>query len=287
MGREAVHQVNGVEICAETFGDPRDPAILLIMGAMCSMVYWDTEFCQRLADTGRFVIRYDNRDVGRSTVYAPGTSNYMVADLAEDAVGVLDAYGVQRAHLVGMSLGGMIAQVIAVNHPQRVQTMTLIASSLYGSDENHRGLPPMDERILAYHAQGASLDWTDTEAVARYLVEGSALLCGPAHVFEEERAYRQVTAEIKRAKQLLSMFNHALLRGDDGFEGMQAKITAPTLVIHGTHDTVLPFAHATALTESIPGAELLTLEGTGHEIHADDWATIIRAIFTHTAKGGQ
>ncbi|WP_419878485.1 alpha/beta fold hydrolase [Brevibacillus centrosporus] len=284
MRPESIHQVNGVEICAQSFGDPKDPAVLLIMGAMCSMVYWDTAFCERLAETGRYVIRFDNRDVGRSTAYAPGTKNYSVADMANDAVGVLDAYQIEKAHLVGMSLGGMIAQVIAVYYPERVQSMTLIASGLFGSDKNHRNLPPMDESVLAYHAKGAALDWTDEKAVADYLVAGSAILCGPAHVFEEERVYAQVTEEIKRANNLLSMFNHAQLVGDDAFEGRQSEIKAPTLVIHGTHDTILPFPHAEALAAEIPAATLLTLEGTGHEMHSDDWETVIKGIYRHTSS---
>lgn len=281
MQRETIHQLNDIEICAESFGDPKDPAVLLIMGAMCSMVYWDTEFCQRMADSGRFVIRFDNRDVGRSTAYDPGKSNYTVTDMANDAVGVLDAYQIEKAHLIGMSLGGMIAQVIAVKHPERVLTMTLIASSIFGSDQNSRHLPPVDERILAYHANVGTLDWSDEEAVANYLAAGSALLCGPAHTFDEKRAYAQVKAEIQRANNLLSMFNHALLVGEEDFEGRLAEIKAPTLVIHGTHDTVLPYEHALALVQEIPGAALLTLEGSGHEIHADDWDTIIKGIIAH------
>ncbi|USG64805.1 alpha/beta fold hydrolase [Brevibacillus ruminantium] len=281
---EKIVNIHDIEICTESFGNPEHPAVLLIMGAMCSMVYWDEEFCQRLADTGRYVIRYDNRDVGRSTVYEPGSSHYTVADMAEDAVGVLDAYGIDRAHLVGLSLGGMIAQVIARNHPQRVLTLTLIASSIYGSDDNHRDLPPMDERILAYHAKGATLDWSDKEAVADYLVSGSALLCGSKHVFEEERAYNQVTQEIQRARNLLSMFNHALLKGDDSYEGLLKEIQVPALVIHGTEDTILPVEHGRALAEEIPHASLLLLEGTGHEVHSDDWEQIIGAIATHTTN---
>lgn len=97
---EQVFKVNGIDICTESFGNPNNPAILLIMGATCSMVYWDEEFCERLASTGRFVIRYDNRDVGRSVTYEPGTSNYTVADMAEDAIGVLDAYHIDKAHLL-------------------------------------------------------------------------------------------------------------------------------------------------------------------------------------------
>ncbi|WIY63437.1 alpha/beta fold hydrolase [Bacillus arachidis] len=282
--KEKINKINGIDICTESFGDPNHPATLLIMGAMCSMVYWDEEFCQRLADTGRYVIRYDHRDVGRSVVYEPGSSQYTVEDMADDAVGVLDTYDINQAHIVGMSLGGMIAQVIAVRHPQRVLTMTLIASSIYGSDENDRNLPPMDEKILANHANGSKLDWTDNESVVNYLVRGSALLCGPKHKFDEQRVTKQVTKEIKRANNLLSMFNHALLKGDDYYEGKLKELYIPTLVIHGTEDTALPYEHGLALANEIPNASLLPLEGTGHEIHFDDWGNIINAISKHTSR---
>ncbi|MBY0599437.1 alpha/beta fold hydrolase [Bacillus bingmayongensis] len=281
---EKINKINGIDICTESFGNPNHPAILLIMGAMCSMVYWDEEFCQRLADKGLYVIRYDHRDVGRSVTYEPGSSQYTVVDMADDAVGVLDAYDINQAHIVGMSLGGMISQIIAVRHPQRVLTMTLIASSIYGSDENNRNLPPMDEKILAYHANRSNLDWTDNESVVNYLVRGSALLCGLKHKFDEQRVTNQVTKEVKRANNLLSMFNHALLKGDDYYEGKLKEINIPALVIHGTEDTVLPYEHALALVNEIPNASLLPLEGTGHEIHFDDWANMINAILEHTSR---
>lgn len=279
---ENIYKINGINICSESFGEPHNPAILLIMGAMCSMVYWDEEFCQRLADSGRYVIRYDNRDVGRSSVYEPGSSHYTVVDMADDAAGLLDAYQINQAHIVGMSLGGMIAQILALRHPQKVLSLTLIASSIFGSDDVDRGLPPMDESILAYHATGASLNWSDDEAVAHYLVTGSGLLCGSKHKFEEDRTYKQARKEIKRASNLLSMFNHALLKGDASYEGKLILIKVPTLVIHGTEDTVLPYEHALALVNEIPNAKLLTLEGTGHELHSDDWNSIICAISKHT-----
>jgi pimeloyl-ACP methyl ester carboxylesterase len=279
---EKIIRINEIDICAESFGNPKNPAVLLIMGATCSMVFWDEEFCQRLADTGRYVIRHDNRDVGRSIAYEPGTSHYTVVDMADDAVGVLDAYSIDQAHIVGMSLGGMIAQIIALKHPQRVLTITLMMSSIYGSDDSDRDLPPMDERILAYHANGATLNWSDEESIANYLVSGSGLLSGSKHKFDEKRAYKQVRKEIKRANNLLSMFNHALLKGDASYEGRLKGINVPALVIHGTEDTVLPYEHGLALAKEIPNASLLTLEGTGHEVHFDDWDHIINAISNHT-----
>ena len=280
---EKVNKINGIDICTESFGNPESPAVLLIMGAMCSMVYWDEEFCQQLADTGRYVIRYDNRDVGRSSTYEPGSSHYTVVDMADDAVGVLEAYHIDEAHIVGMSLGGMIAQIMALRHPQRVLSITMIASGIFGSDDNNRNLPPMDEKILAYHANGATLNWSDKESVADYLVAGSALLCGSKHKFDKKRAYKQVEKEINRANNLLSMFNHAFLKGDDSYEGKLKGINVPALVIHGTEDTVLPYEHALALVNEIPNALLLSLEGSGHEIHFDDWDLIIKAISKHTS----
>ncbi|KMN45963.1 alpha/beta fold hydrolase [Bacillus sp. LK2] len=274
---EKIFKINGIDICTESFGNPNDPTTLLIMGATCSMVYWDEEFCERLASTGRFVIRYDNRDVGRSFTYEPGTSNYTVADMAEDAIGVLDAYHIDKAHLLGMSLGGMIAQIAVVKHPDRILTLTLLATSVIGSDNNTRDLPPMDERILTHHANSVNIDWTNQNDVAEYLVSGSSLLCGSKRLFDKQRVYQQVKQEIERANNLLSMFNHALLKGDDSYEGVLQLIQVPTLVIHGTDDTALPFEHGLALINEIPNSKLLTLEGAGHEIHSDDWDEIIKA----------
>lgn len=279
---EKIRKINGIEICTESFGNPNHPPVLLIMGGMCSMIYWDDEFCQGLADSGRYVIRFDNRDVGRSITYPSGESQYTVVDMADDAVGVLDSYGIDQAHIVGLSLGGMIAQIIAVKHPQRVLTITLIASTIFGSDYIDRGLPPMDEKIHAHHADGATLDWLDEEAVAKYLVNGSRLMCGTKHHFDEHRAYKQVKREIKRANHLVSMLNHGLLKGDDAYEGKLKEIHVPVLVIHGTGDTILPLEHGVALTNEAPNASLLTVEGMGHEVHFDDWDTIIKAISNHT-----
>nr|WP_229163508.1 alpha/beta hydrolase [Bacillus cereus] len=177
----------------------------------------------------------------------------------------------------------MIAQIVALRNPQRVLSITLIASSIFGSEDNKRNLPPIDEKILTYHANGAKLNWSDEESVANYLVTGSVLLCGSKHKFDEKRAYKQVEKEIKRANNLLSMFNHSLLKGDDSYEGKLKEINIPTLVIHGTEDTVLPYEHGLALVNGIPHAVLLTLEGSGHEIHCDNWVHIISAISNHTS----
>ncbi len=276
---ERILDINGVEICAESFGDSGDPPILLIMGAMASMIWWDAQFCRKLAERGRFVIRYDNRDVGSSTVYAPETNNYSVEDMTDDAVGVLDAFGIENAHFVGMSLGGMIAQIAAIRHPQRVLTITMIASSPFAEIPD---LPPIDEKILEFHAQAGEIDWSNEKSVTDYLVGGWRLLNGSRHEFDAQRAGELAETEFKRAKNLPSMFNHATLGGGEQYYDKIKEIAIPALVIHGTEDAVLPFPHALAIVSEIPGAKLLTLEGAGHEIHPADWDQIVEAIVEHT-----
>jgi pimeloyl-ACP methyl ester carboxylesterase len=277
---ERIVQANRIDLCTESFGDPSDPALLLIMGAMASMLWWPEALCRQLAERGRFVVRYDNRDTGRSVTYEPGQPGYTLDDLADDAAGVLDAYEIQHAHLIGMSLGGMIAQLTALKHSARVASLTLIASSVFGPD--NPDLPPMDPKILAYHRSGAELNWSDEAAVIDYMVGGWRLLSGSAHPFDEPAIRAIATGEVKRATNLLSMFNHALLAGGERWYGKIGEIRAPALVIHGTDDPVLPYPHGLALARTIPGAKLLTLNGTGHELHPADWNTITDAILEQT-----
>ncbi len=277
---EKIIQADGRSICTESFGDPADPTILLIMGAMASMLWWDEEFCRKLAAGGRHVIRYDNRDTGRSVTCEPGHPDYSITDLADDAIGVLDAYGVERAHLVGMSLGGMLAQILALRNPGRVLTITMLASGPFADDPT---LPAMDEQVLAYHTIAASLDWSDKEAVIEYMVGGSRLLAGSAHQFDEEAAQVLATREFERATNIRSMMNYGMLGGGKEWRGRLGEIDRPALVIHGTEDTVLPYPHGLVLARKISGATLVTLEGTGHELVRDDWDTIIDAIIRHTS----
>jgi pimeloyl-ACP methyl ester carboxylesterase len=153
---------NGVELCVQTFGDPASPAILLIGGAASSMDWWEDQFCERLAAGRRFVIRYDLRDTGQSVSYEPGAPPYGGPDLVADAVGLLDALRVVRAHVVGISMGGGIAQHLALDHADRVASLTLISTSPGGP-----GLPPMSETLAAHFAEPPSEpDWSDREAVS-------------------------------------------------------------------------------------------------------------------------
>ncbi|MGG1629690.1 alpha/beta fold hydrolase [Rossellomorea sp. NRS-1567] len=273
--REQMVNINNVEICTESFGNPNDPAVLLIMGSMSSLDWWDEDFCLRLADQGVFVIRYDHRDLGRSTIYPPGTSHYTVTDMADDAAGVLTAYGIDKAHIVGMSLGGMIGQVLALKYPERVRTLTLLASSVFGTVMEE--LPPMDQRILDHHAKSASIDWSNRGVAIPYLADGWRTLAG-SKPYEQERMVKLAEREYDRAKQLPSRFNHALLQGGGAYYNRMNEIRVPVLIIHGTEDPALPYEHGLALEKAIPHAELVPLDGSGHEIHSEDWDQIIDSI---------
>ncbi|BAU15696.1 alpha/beta hydrolase fold protein (plasmid) [Leptolyngbya sp. NIES-3755] len=271
---------NDVSLFSESFGVPQDPALLLIMGAAASAVRWSEEFCGQLADGGRYVIRYDHRDTGRSTSYEPGTSNYSVEDLADDAFYVLDGYNIQSAHIVGMSLGGFLAQLMALKHPQRIKSLTLIASERLVDDP---AMPGIDPSVLSYHAKSSEIDWTNREAVMNYQVGAWQLLNGSAHPFDEAMIRKCAIADFDLTPNLMTTFNHALLQGGEQWFDRLDEITAPTLVIHGTEDPVLPYVHGLALQAEIPNAVLLTLPGTGHELHRDDWLVILEAIQQHTA----
>ena len=278
MGERMV-QADDVEICAESFGDSTNPALLLMMGASASMLWWPADFCGMLADRGLHVIRYDNRDTGRSTTYPPGEPGYLVEDMVDDAFRVLDSFDVKRAHLAGMSLGGMIAQVAALSQPQRVSSLILMMSSIFGPHTPE--LPAMDGRILEYHLAATTLDWSNEDAVVDYMVGGWRLLSGTGHPFDEESMRAIATAEVRRARNLLSMFNHALLKGSERWFGKISQINLPTLVIHGTDDPALPYAHGIALANKIPNSTLVPLRGTGHELHPADWEKIVDAIANH------
>jgi pimeloyl-ACP methyl ester carboxylesterase len=272
---EEIIKIDNVEICTESFGNPKNPAVLLIMGAMSSLDWWDEDFCLRLAEHERFVIRYDHRDLGRSTTYPPGTSNYTITDMADDAIGVLDAYSIDKAHIVGMSLGGMIGQILALRYPDRIDSLTLIASSVFGTEAEK--LPPMDQRILDYHTKSASIDWSNQEETVPYLAGGWKILSG-TKPYEEKRMYKLAEREAARAKQLPSRFNHALLQGGGQYYDRLSEITIPTLIIHGTEDPALPYEHGLALAKAIAHANLIALERTGHEVHSEDWEQIIKSI---------
>lgn len=279
---ERVVGVNGLEIATEAFGDPAHAPVLLIMGGMASMLWWPAEFCSRLAGHGRYVIRYDNRDTGLSTKYPPGEAPYALDDLVDDAVRVLDDYALPAAHVVGMSLGGMVGQYAALTYPSRVLTLTAISSSPVGADKSH--LPPISEAFAAHMDAGEDVDWSDRTQVIDYMVVDARVLAGTARPFDEAQVRAFVARDYDRAGGYLNAAtNHATLTGGAGWRGRLHEVTAPLLVIHGTADPIYPVEHGVALSEAVAGAKLVRIEGGGHELHRDDWDTTIGAIVAHTS----
>ncbi len=292
MSEEKIVKANDVDICTQAFGDPSDPTILLVMGATASMLRWPDEFCERLAAGGRHVIRYDNRDTGRSTTYEVGTVPYTVEDMADDAIGVLDAYGVDKAHIIGASMGGMITQHVALRHPDRVLTITPImttpdpsgiAVAVAGGDATST-LPAPSEEFMTKMMSSLMLDWTDEDAVVENGVQTWELLAGSAHPFDADAAREITIAEMKRASNYRSNQNHVLaIANTPPWRQRLPEITAPTLVIHGTEDPILPYPHGVAVAEEIPGAKLLTMQGVGHEIPQGEWDVVVPAVLEHTS----
>jgi len=273
-------EANGAELCTESIGDPGDLPILLVMGIGASMLWWEEDFCRVLAEAGRFVIRYDHRDTGRSVTYEPGRPEYTGADLVVDAVGVLDAYGIPAAHVVGVSAGGALAQLLALAFPERVLSLVLISTSPATAGE--RGLPSATEPYRRFVAT-ANVDWSERESVVEYLVGYSRLLAGDERRFDEAAARALVRRDVERARDIAASENHALLEEGELPHAPLSSIAAPTLVIHGTADPLFPLEHGRALAGEIPGARLLMLRGVGHGVDRADWETVVPAILEHTA----
>jgi pimeloyl-ACP methyl ester carboxylesterase len=276
-------EANGVELCTEAFGDPTCSPILLVMGIGASMLWWEDDFCHRLATGGRFVIRYDHRDTGRSITYEPGRPGYTGADLVADAVGVLDAYGIPAAHVVGVSAGGALAQLLALGFGDRVVSLVLISttSALPGDRE----LPPPTESFMRFVGT-AEVDWSDAASVIEYQVGYARMLAGGERRFDEAAMRDLVRRDVERARDFAAVQNHDALSDGEPAHGSLSSITAPTLVVHGTADPMFPVEHGEALAEKITGARLMTLDGAGHGVDRADWDTLSRAILEHTGRAG-
>lgn len=275
---EKILAVNGVELCVETFGSAADPAILLIDGAAASMLWWEAELCERIATHDRFVIRYDNRDTGRSTSYPPGRPGYSFTDLTSDALGILDVFDIQRAHLVCRSMSGGIGLIAGVDHPDRVASLTFVSTST-GAE----GLPPPSEQ-LARHVP-AQPDPADPAAVLDFVVASAKAYSGGSPYFDEAAVRALVERDVARTRNIASArTNHYATSFDGPTRGGFGDIDAPTLVVHGDHDPVFPLPHGQALSDAVPGAQLLILEGAGHDLPRPLWAVFVPALVRHTAE---
>jgi pimeloyl-ACP methyl ester carboxylesterase len=277
---ESLIDVPGAQLCAETFGDPADPAVLLIGGVASAMDWWHEDFCRALADGGRLVIRYDHRDTGRSTTDPPGAPSYSGDDLALDPVRLLDALGVDRAHLVGVSMGGGIAQQVATEHPDRVASLTLMSTSPLTTDGP--ALPgPAPELQALFDNPPPDPDWGDRDAVVRYLVEADRAFAGPGYDPAETLATARRVVE--RSIDPAAAANHYTLAGRPA-RGTLADVDVPTLVLHGEDDPLFPPEHGEALAAAVPGARLVLLAGVGHQYPPRiAWGVVVPEVLAITA----
>lgn len=253
-----------VTLATQTFGSPRDPALIMIMGATASMLGWPDAFCTALAERGLFVIRFDHRDTGQSTTMPPGQATYAVEDMAADAVAILDTYEVERAHVLGMSLGGFIGQIVALDHPDRVRSLTLLASEPLGWDGDP--LPHIAPEFLEHFARFQELDWSNMDAVTDFLVTSERLGAGSAQAFDEVATRARIAQGLARTESPASMFNHATINLRQDWTGRFRDISLPVLVIHGAEDPILPVENGRALAAEINGAELFEMPGVYHEV---------------------
>jgi pimeloyl-ACP methyl ester carboxylesterase len=273
---ERIASVNDVELCYETVGDSRQPALLLIMGLGFQLVQWPEEFCRRLVEHGFYVVRFDNRDAGRSTHFP--AAGYTLADMAADAVGLMDALHIGRAHVVGASMGGMIAQVMAARYPSRVLSLASLMSTT-GRRGKGRTSPWLIRHMLSRPPR------TEQEAIERR-AQLFATIGSPG--------FEQDFNEIRRATAL------SFRRDPDHREGRRrqwkavraagdrtdelAQITTPTVVIHGTEDRMCNSSGGEATAAAIRGARLLLIPGMGHDFPPGAWPAIIDAIVDNARR---
>jgi pimeloyl-ACP methyl ester carboxylesterase len=268
-----------VRLWTERSGRPGDSAVLLIMGTSMQGIGWPDELVDTLVAGGRQVIRFDHRDTGRSTCVDFATQPYVLADMAADALAVLDGHHVAAAHIAGASLGGAIAQWLAVHRAERVLTLTAImtgplghdagpawARALAGQDPDPGDLPPPSPRFLRHLAGRAVMPQTTREEQVTAGLETWRVLNGDDLTFDESAARRFVEASYDRAINFAAAANHdraGRLITPDRLAPL-SKITAPAIVIHGTADPLRPLPHGQALAAEIPQARLETVPGMGH-----------------------
>ncbi|MHA1687965.1 MAG: alpha/beta fold hydrolase [Promethearchaeota archaeon] len=288
-------KANNIEIEYDTFGDPSNEPLLLIMGLGTQMVAWEPEFCQKLVNKGFYVIRFDNRDVGLSTKFEEaGVPNimqliltaqrgekieapYTLDDMADDAAGLLKALGFEKAHVCGASMGAMITQVLAIRHPEKVLSITSIMGSTGNPELPHAR--PEAMQVLLKPAP------TDRDAYIEDSIRRRRILYGSGFPFDEEKARKLAELSYDRCFNPQGIMRQmAAILAAGNRKSMLSRIKCPTLVIHGGDDPLVPVEGGKDTAESIEEAELLIIEGMGHSLPVECWDQIVEAIAKNAAK---
>lgn len=289
--QEKLAKANGIEINYDTFGAPSDPPVLLIAGLGMQMIGWYERFCQMLAAQGYWVIRFDNRDVGLSThmdqTGVPDIAKlfsgeaikvpYKLIDMAEDTVGLLDALDIKKAHVVGISLGGMIAQTVAIHFPERVQTLTSIMST---TGDPQLPPPKPEALMILYTPAPVELEpYLDYQVKVWHTLGGSKFSLDEGRVRQQaERAFNRGLNPAGFARQL------AAVMASGSRKDALKEVQAPTLVVHGDADPLIPVEGGYDTAESIPGARLEIVEGVGHELPTEIWSWLVTLISNHATQ---
>lgn len=286
-----------VELWSEDFGDPSHPALLLVMGGNLSAFGWPDEFAQRLADGGLHVIRYDHRDTGRSTTRDFAENPYGIDELAADAVAVLDGWGVDRAHVVGLSMGATITQVIALNHQDRLSGLIMMLGGGLDIDFDGNieramrdeptpdGLPGPQQPFLDALALMTRPAEDRTAEVAKR-VSKWRILSGTAVPFDEDEYARWEERSIDHAGGVITEpYAHYSLTLPPASRAAELRdVTVPTLVIQAEHDPIAPAPHGKHLAGLIPTAQLVQIPGMGHALPSSVHGPLVEAILDHTRR---
>ncbi len=275
---------NGIELAYETFGDERHPPLVLVMGLGTSMIAWPDELCEGLVRAGHFVVRFDNRDVGASThlpdappprlrdVVLGRRPPYTVGDMAGDVVGLLDGLGFDAVHLVGASMGGFIAQTVAVEHPGRVRTLTLIMTS---TGSRRVGLPR--PRVVARLLRRPPI--TDRSGAIAAAIETFQLIGSRGFAFDEEYLRDLAGRSWDRGYDRDGYFRQlaASAAQPDRTRALR-RLSVPTLVVHGLHDPLVAPSGGLAIARAVPGARFVGFSGMGHDLPRELWPELVREI---------
>jgi len=287
--------VNNLQIEYDTFGEPGADPLLLIMGLGTQMTAWSPDFCNALAAHGHYVIRFDNRDIGLSTKFdnakAPSRLRYVMnhlfrtslqapyslEDMASDAAGVLEALDIGSAHVVGASMGGMIAQLVTVRYPQRVRSLTSLMSS---SGDRHLPKPRPD---VVHHMFESRPETGDAEAMLKHVIKTAKLISSPRYPRSDEQWRELIAAALQRSFYPMGFARQMAAVIADGSRVQRLKtIDTPTLVIHGSEDPLIPVECGVDTARHIKGARLEIIEGMGHDIPPQLVGTLTELIAGHT-----
>lgn len=286
--------INGIEIAYDTIGPPNGRPLILIMGLATSMIAWPEQFCTMLADAGHFVVRFDNRDVGWSgkltsagepdlqalmqdaAAGKPMRVPYTLTDMAADTIGLMDSLGMQQAHICGVSMGGMIGQVMAIEHPERLVSLVSMMSTAGAP-----GLPPSSPAAMQAMMQ---MPPTTRNAYQDYMVDMMRIFSNDSDQYDADLQRRLAGLSFDRGLYPAGFYRQMAAILASGNRSPKLKeVRIPTLVIHGDHDSVIPLAHGQDTTGAIPQARLVVVPGLGHGLAFPElWPQIVSAVSAHT-----